>query len=187
MTDKPVRKPRVFTLGHSNRSLDEFMYILECSSIRLVADVRSNPASVRFPHFERSALAHELEKRGLVYRWFRDLGIRQPPVPGENEHTAISDETLRRYCAAMNTPEFNRLVEDLYGLMASAVTVVLCAERDYRRCHRLFLSDKLLVKGARVTHILDIATSEDHNNHPDIVVEEDKIYYRRRQLDLIST
>jgi uncharacterized protein (DUF488 family) len=186
MTNKAVRKPRVFTLGHSDRALDEFIHILEGSSIRLVADVRSNPASARFPHFERSALANELEKRGVVYRWFRDLGIRQPSVPGENEHTAISDETLRRYCAAMNTPGFTRSVEDLVGLMASAVTVVLCAERDFRRCHRLFLSDKLLVAGARVTHILDASTAEDHSLHPDLVVEEDKLYYRRRQLDLIS-
>jgi uncharacterized protein (DUF488 family) len=149
--------------------------------------VRSNPASVRFPHFERSALANELEKRGLVYRWFRELGIRQPPTPGEDEHTAISDEKIRRYCAAMNTPGFTRMVEDLYGLIASTVTVVLCAERDYKRCHRLFLSDKLLVTGARVTHILDIATAEDHYSHPDLVVEEGKLFYRRRQLDLIST
>ena len=86
----------------------------------------------------------------------------------------------------MNTPAFTRTVEDLYGLMASAVTVVLCAEQDYRRCHRLYLSDKLLAMGARVTHILDVATAEDHSYHPDLVVEEDKLYYRRRQLDLLS-
>jgi uncharacterized protein (DUF488 family) len=162
------------------------MHILERSSIRLVADVRSNPASVRFPHFERSALARELENRGLVYRWFRDLGIRQPRMPGEDEHTAIDDLTLRRYCAAMNTDGFHRIAEDLYGLIASTVTVVLCAERDFKRCHRGLLSDKLSVLGARVTHVLDVATAEDHSRHPDLVVEGNKMVYRRRQLDLLS-
>ncbi|MCP4199937.1 MAG: DUF488 domain-containing protein [Proteobacteria bacterium] len=186
MIDKPVRKPRVFTLGHSDRSLDEFMYILQGSSIRLVADVRSNPASVRFPHFERSALSKELEKRGLVYRWFRDLGIRQRPMRGEEEHTAMAEESLRRYCAAMNTAGFHQTVEKLFGLLASTVTVVLCAERDFKRCHRGLLSDKLMVMGARVTHIQDIQAAEDHFHHPDLVVEGEKMIYRGRQLDLLS-
>lgn len=186
MTKEQVRRPRVFTIGHSNRSLDEFMYILERSSIRLVADIRSNPASARFPHFERSALASELEKRGLVYRWFRELGIRQPSVVGANDHTAIANEELKRYCAAMNSRDFNNVVENLFGLVASTVSVVLCSERDHNRCHRNLLSDKLSVMGVRVTHILDISDAEDHALHPDLEVDGQKLIYRGRQLELIA-
>jgi uncharacterized protein (DUF488 family) len=121
-----LRRPRIFTLGHSNHSLDEFLRILESSSIILVADVRSNPASVRFPHFERNALSKELTKRGIFYRWFRGLGGRAPESPFEYEHTALDSPELRRYAALMNTEDFNRGVKEprCYALrgISSAVT-----------------------------------------------------------------
>jgi uncharacterized protein (DUF488 family) len=144
------RRPRVFTVGHSDLTLERFLLILEKSSVRLVADVRSNPASTRFPWFERNALASELEGRGLFYRWFRSLGGRRPRIPGEERHTALAEEGLRRYAAGMNTAAFHRACEELLGLAASTVAAVLCAERDFRRCHRWLLADKLVLMGDRL-------------------------------------
>lgn len=186
MTKKPLRKPRMFTMGHSDLSLEQFMTILEASSVRLVADVRANPASGRFPHFERNALAAELEKRGLVYRWFRELGGRRPPTPGEEEHTAFSEEGFRRYAAAMNTPRFTAAAADLMGVAASTVAVLLCAEKDYTMCHRRLLSDKLHVMGARVVHIVDLESAEEHVLHPDLRVDDGRLIYQKRQLELIT-
>jgi uncharacterized protein (DUF488 family) len=186
MSDKSGRKPRLFTIGHSDRSIEQFLHLLELSSIRLVADVRSNPASARYPHFERAALASVLEKRGVVYRWFRELGGRKPTSGAEAEHTALADEEQRRYAAAMNTPRFQEACADLNGVAASTVCGVLCAERDYLRCHRRLLSDKLHVMGSEVVHIDDADTAVLHSRHPDLVVDGDRLTYRKRQLDLLS-
>ncbi|MCP4605001.1 MAG: DUF488 domain-containing protein [Proteobacteria bacterium] len=179
------RRPRLFTLGHSDRTLEQFLAILESSSIKIIADVRSNPASSRFPHFERRALSSELEKRGLVYRWFRDLGGRRPNTREAEEHTALETEGFRRYAVAMNTAEFAVCAEDLLGLAASAITALLCAERDFRYCHRNILSDKLEEMGARVVHIVDMKTAEEHIRHPDLLVEQGRLIYRKKQLDLL--
>jgi uncharacterized protein (DUF488 family) len=185
MTNQPTRKPRLFTIGHSDLTIEQFLTVLERSSIRLVADVRSNPASARFPHFERAALSAELGKRGLAYRWFRELGGRQPPSRHEVEHTALADPDFRRYAAHMNKGKFQDAAQELLGLAASAITAVMCAERDFQQCHRQFLSDKLMVMGARVVHILDGETAVEHTLHPDLVIEENKLIYKKKQLELL--
>ena len=182
---RPARWPRIFTVGHSDRSLESFLALLAASSVRLVADVRANPTSERFPWFERAALARSLEERGLAYRWFRDLGGRRPPTRGEDEHTALASEGLRRYAAAMSLPEFEAAVRDLLGLASSAVVAVMCAERDWRECHRALLADKLHVMGAEVVHILGPDEVEPHDVHPDLHEENGRIVYRTRQLKLI--
>ena len=179
------RKPRIFTIRHSDRTIEQFLDILERSSIRLVADIRSNPASSRFPHFERNALSGELEKRGLVYRWFRDLGGRRSSMRGEEEHSALQEPAFRTYAAHMNTSSFHKVTLDLLGLAASTVAVIMCAERDFHDCHRQFLSDKLFTMGVRVVHIIDEDTAVEHVPHPDLVVEEDKLIYRKKQLELL--
>ena len=186
MSHDDGRKPRIFTVCHSDMSINSFLSLMEKSSVRVVADVRSNPASARFPHFERRALAHELEKFGIVYRWFRDLGGRRPPTHGEEYHTSFEDSSLMRYAAAMNTSAFMSSVQELVGIASSAVTAIMCAERNPDYCHRLLLADKLEVEGARVVHILDNDTDKLHSRHPDLVVEDHHLIYRKRQLNFLD-
>jgi uncharacterized protein (DUF488 family) len=180
-----VRRPRVFTLGHGAMDLDEFLGVLERSAIRLIADVRTNPAAARLPWFERRALAFELEQRGLAYRWFRDLGGWRAASGGEPIHTALRDEGERRYAAAMSTPGFTAHCEEIAGLAASTNVALLCAEVDPAQCHRRMLADKLFLMGVRVVHILGPDAAEEHSLHPDLVVENGAIIYRQRQLSLI--
>ena len=181
----PVRRPRVFTLGHGAMDLDEFLLVLERSAIRLIADVRTNPAAARLPWFERHALASELEQRGLAYRWFRDLGGWRSPVGGEMLHTALHDESERRYAAAMNTAQFDARCSEIAGLAASTNVALLCAEVEPEHCHRRLLADKLFLLGVRVVHILGRDEAREHALHPDLVVENGAIIYRERQLALI--
>jgi uncharacterized protein (DUF488 family) len=181
----PLRRPRVFTLGHGAMDLDAFLLVLERSSIKLVADVRTNPAAARLPWFERHALARELEACGVAYRWFRDLGGWRAPSGGEALHTALRDEAERRYAAAMNTPQFTARCAEIAGLAASTNAAILCAEVDPEQCHRRLLADKLFLLGVRVVHILGGDDARDHALHPDLVVENGALIYRERQLALI--
>ncbi len=180
------RRPRLFTIGHGNLPLDVFLARLERSSVRVLADVRSNPASARFPWFTRAALAAELEGRGLSYRWFRSLGGRRPPTPGEDLHRALPLEWQRRYAAAISSEELSSPCESLLGLAASSVVAVLCAELDPRRCHRYLLADRLVAMGARVIHILDGAEPEEHQLGDEVTVEPDgRLLYGGKQLELL--
>lgn len=180
------RKPRIFTIGHSDRTIDQFIEILGRSSIRLVADIRSNPASARYPWFERHALAAELEKRGLSYRWFRGLGGRRPDVEGQDVHTALTDPGDRAYAEAMNTSDFAESCDELIGLAASTVAAVMCAEADPEDCHRRLLADKLFRMGVRVVHIMGLDDAKDHVPHPGLVIGEDnRLIYEKKQLSLI--
>lgn len=181
----PFHRPRVFTVGHGAMDLESFVLLLERSSVKLVADVRTNPAAARLPWFERHALARELEALGLAYRWFRDLGGWRGPTGGEQLHTALRDEAERRYAAAMNTPQFGARCEEIAGLAASTNAALLCAEIDPDRCHRLLLADKLFLLGVRVVHILGPDDARDHVLHPDLVVENGAMIYRERQLSLV--
>jgi len=186
MTEKAIRRPRIFTMGHSDHSIEAFLDILERSSVRLVADVRSNPASARYPWFERHALAAELEKRGLAYRWFRGLGGRRPDCPDQEKHDALIENEDRAYACAMNTREFHRDCEEIIGLAASTVATVLCAERDPESCHRMLLADKLAAMGARVVHILGPDDAVEHVRHPALEIEDSgALVYRKKQLSLI--
>jgi uncharacterized protein (DUF488 family) len=175
----------VFTLGHGAMDLDVFLLVLERSAIRLVADIRTNPAAARLPWFERHALASELEQRGLSYRWFRELGGWRSRVGGEDHHTALRDESERRYAAAMNTKGFEAHCQEIAGLAASTNVALLCAEVAPESCHRRLLADKLFLMGVRVVHIIGTDDAWDHALHPDLVVENGAIFYRERQLALI--
>lgn len=178
------RKPRIFTIGHADRALEEFIHILEASSVKMVVDIRSNPASVRFPHFERRRLASALDGAGINYRWFRSLGGKLTPGPLDDAHTALP-ESLRPYATVLNTPEIGQVVTELVGLASSAVTVLLCAERDPGRCHRSLLSDKMEQLGVRVVHIIDKDNARFHEPHPDLHSEDGRLIYRSKQLPLI--
>src|SRR6185369_11635936 len=67
----------LYTIGHSNRSLEDFLALLDAHSVRGVADVRAFPTSRRLPHFNREPLAAALDAHGLGYDWIPHLGGRR--------------------------------------------------------------------------------------------------------------
>ncbi len=172
-------------MGHGDLSIEEFFSIIERSSVRLIADMRSNPADARFPWFERHALALEIEKHGLSYRWFRSLGMPNSTIADTDSHLALAQEADRRYAAAMNTKAFERSCKDLIGLAASTVTVLFGEKRDPGNSQRRLLADKLMIMGVRVVHILGLEESVEHVLHPGLEVEHGKLSYRGKQLSLI--
>ena len=175
---------RMFSIGHSNRTIESFLDILETSSVQLVADIRSNPTSSRFPHFERYSLSSCLSSQGISYRWFRSLGGRVPDSSERHIHTALPS-SLRDYAVRMNHVDFHEAVQELLGVASSAITVLLCAEYDYHDCHRWLLSDKLTILGARITHLLDNETAVDHQLHSDLEYVNGHISYPSHQLSLL--
>ena len=140
---------RIFTIGHSNHSLEVFLRLLRCHGIEVVADVRSVPHSRFSPHFSRGRLAAALAAAQLGYTYLgRELGGR-PTDPACYENGRI------RYARVARSAAFRVGVA---GLLASARrqrVAVMCAERAPLRCHRTLLVARALeASGADVTHIL---------------------------------
>lgn len=179
-----TRKPRVFTIGHGDLELEDFTRLLESSSIRLIADVRSDPDGVENVHFRRALLSEFLTDRGFFYRRFGGLG---GPFPGKQEdlrHSALKNELLRRYATAMNSKNFLAAVNELCGLAASTTTAVLGEQRDFRLCPRYLLSDRIVSLGLRVVHVLSADTAIEHELHPDLLIRDSEFIYQGKQLSL---
>ena len=151
----------IWTIGHSNISVDRFIELLSAHDIGLVADVRRYPGSRRHPQFSASALAHSLEERNLGYVHLAELGGRRTPR-GDSKNTAWRHPSFRGYADYMATPAFVDGVKRLVQLAAGRPTAIMCAEALWWQCHRGLIADALRVAGHRVLHI----TSRGVQEHP---------------------
>lgn len=165
-----MRTPlRLFSLGHSTRTLPAFLAIAAAHGIRGIADVRALPASGRQPWFNRQPFGAALADRGLAYDWLgKALGggradVRAPEV------AALREPAFRGYAAHMATPAFAAGVERLLAIAAQRTTAILCAEAAPDACHRRFLCDALLLRGVEVIHVLDETRTRPHEPHPALV------------------
>jgi uncharacterized protein (DUF488 family) len=171
---------RIYSVGHSNRTAEELLALLRGVDVTALADVRRIPASGRHPQFGRGALDAALEGAGIAYHWLGEGlgGLRAPVGPsGSSPNRALQDQALRAYADAFETPVFQRDLEALEALAARATTALLCAERDWRHCHRQLLCDVLVARGGRVVHLWDAERSEPHALHEWARVEGGRVTY----------
>lgn len=151
----------VFTIGHSTRSLDEFIEILKSFRIEILVDVRSFPGSRRYPHFNREALKGSLGAVNLDYVHLPELGGRRKPLP-DSLNMTWRNESFRGYADYMETDEFRSGIDRLLTMADDRRTVIMCSEAVWWRCHRSMISDYLKAKGVEVIHILAAGKSEAH-------------------------
>lgn len=151
----------ILTIGHSTRTAEEFVALLNAHGVRQIADVRTVPQSGRHPQFNRETLAKNLAAHGIGYRHFSALGgLRKPRADSIN--TAWRHPGFRGYADHMPTEEFCRGLSELLQFASSAPTSVLCAEAVWWQCHRRLLSDALVARGTPVYHILSTAAPKPH-------------------------
>ena len=99
--------PVVYTIGHSTRSLDQFVGLLDAHRVRQLSDIRTVPRSRRHPHFAIDALSVSLPRAGIAYRHFPGLGgLRKPRADSPN--TAWRHSGFRGYADYMATPAFEQ-------------------------------------------------------------------------------
>jgi uncharacterized protein (DUF488 family) len=144
--------PTVYTIGHSTRSAEELLGLLQEAGVKLVADVRAFPSSRRHPQFNAPALAEYLLAAGIDYEHFPGLGGRRSPVQG-SPNGGWRETAFQGYADHMVTPEFQRALADLEAAAREAPTAIMCAEAVWWRCHRRLIADALVVRGWRVEHL----------------------------------
>ena len=153
---------QIWTIGHSTRSIEEFLSLLKESSIEAVADVRRHAGSRKYPHFNPEPLARSLADAGIDYYAFVDLGGRRKARP-DSTNTSWRNTSFRGYADYMETPGFESALQRLIGIAEQKRTALLCAEAVWWRCHRSMISDALKARGHTVCHILG---PDDVKEHP---------------------
>ncbi len=155
------REP-VFTIGHSTRSWEAFVELVDQNGIRALVDARSLPRSRRLPQFDRDSLSSSLRARGFDYRHDPRLGgFRHRLDPG-SPNTAWHNASFRAFADHMGTAEFGDGLRDLFVLRPPRPTAIMCAEAVPWRCHRSLISDALLLRRVPVYHILGPRTLALH-------------------------
>src|SRR5256885_1788558 len=125
----------LWTIGHSTRSIEEFVAALSSFEIQALADVRSFPGSRRYPHFNRENLAVSLSEKGIDYFHFPELGGRRR-ARSDSLNLAWRNESFRGYADYMETPQFLDGITRLLELAGEARTAIMCSEAVWWRCHR---------------------------------------------------
>lgn len=157
MNDRRQNHISLYTIGHSNRSWEDFVVLLKKYAIRTVADIRSLPGSKKFPRFDRENMEKSLFDLGLKYIWLPKLGgLRRARKGFESPNIGLTNSGFRAYADYMTTPEFLEGVEELLIAASESATTIMCAEALYWRCHRRLLSDYLVGHSIDVSHILGI-------------------------------
>lgn len=146
---------RIYSIGHSTRTLDELIAALQAHRIATLVDIRAFPMSRRLPHFNRESLERELPKHGIAYVWMKELGGRRKKMRDDSPNTGLRNDSFRNYADYMLTPEFAQAIERLLMLAEQSNTAIMCAERLYFQCHRMLVSDYLTAHGHIVLHIDD--------------------------------
>ncbi len=152
----------IWSLGHSNRTLDEWLELLAAFGIRCLVDVRRFPFSRRHPHFNRESLAATLPHNGIVYEHLEALGGRRRERLTNSPNGGWRVEGFNAYADYMLTPAFAEALERLEQLAYQTATALFCAEVVPWRCHRRLIADALLVRDWRVIHILGPSATRDH-------------------------
>ncbi|MGZ5474130.1 MAG: DUF488 domain-containing protein [Thermoanaerobaculia bacterium] len=191
---------RIYTIGHSTRTLAELVSLLRDHGVTRLADIRRFPGSRRHPHFSRDSLEQTLPRRtGILYEHFEALGGRRRPLKNSPTGAWESDQ-FRGYADHMLTKEFRDAVERLlegaggraqgaeeptsgeFDLLPPAPcdlrpTAVMCAEAVPWRCHRNLLSDDLVLRGVEVIHIIGPGSAQPHAMSDMARIDGDRVIY----------
>ncbi len=174
----------MWTIGHSTRSIYEFMAILKAFHIKMLIDIRSFPGSKRFPHFNKEELILSLPKYDINYVHLKNLGGRRKPKP-DSKNIAWHNASFRGYADYMETDEFKKEIEKLEQLAEKENVAYMCSESVWWRCHRSLVSDYLKLRGWTVMHIMDMEKSEEHPYTKPARTENGNLFYDKREGELI--
>jgi uncharacterized protein (DUF488 family) len=168
--------PIVLTIGHSTRTIEEFIGQVQAHGATSVVDVRTVPRSRHNPQFDKTSLPRSLKKAGLGYVHAPGLGgLRHAKTDSLN--MGWRNASFRGYADYMQTPEFAQCLEEVIGLSNREQIVLMCAEAVPWRCHRSLIADALLVRGIRTEDIMSATRRQLHALTPFAKVRGTTITY----------
>jgi uncharacterized protein (DUF488 family) len=176
MTTLPAMPSSMLTIGHSDRTLEDFLGILAHHRVEFLADVRKMPGSRKHPQFNGDALALSLASAGIGYQHFPALGGLRRRLP-DSPNAGWRNASFRAYADYMLTADFEAGLDALLVRARQASTVIMCAEAVPWRCHRSLIADALLVRGVAVNDIYGATRARPHDLTSFAHVEGTRITY----------
>ncbi|HEX5184095.1 MAG TPA: DUF488 domain-containing protein [Allosphingosinicella sp.] len=171
--------PPVYTIGHSNRSFEDFAALLAAAGVRQIVDVRRFPRSRANPQYDLESLGETLPARQIGYTILPALGGRRsgvPAVPPE-VNAYWRNRSFHNYADHALTDAFAAGLDQLLALACERPSAIMCAEAVWWRCHRRIIADYLLLRGKTVLHIMEGGRIEPAKINPGAVVNEGRLTY----------
>lgn len=169
----------VYTIGHSTRSIDEFVQLLQAGDVTLVIDVRSIRGSRKNPQYNAETLPQSLAECGIGYTPIAELGgrrSRQKSVPPEvNDYWR--NRSFHNYADYAMSAQFEAGLRRLLTLSEDRSCAVMCAEAVWWRCHRRIIADYLLLRGRVVLHLMEKGRVEPASITPAASVQGQVLIY----------
>jgi uncharacterized protein (DUF488 family) len=146
----------VFTIGHSTRSIPEFVRLLGAGEVRLVVDIRRIPRSRTNPQYDADRLPAELAPFGIGHLRIAELGgLRKKSGVEDDVNAFWTSSSFKNYADYALSEEFRSGFDRLLDLAAGERTAIMCAESVWWRCHRRIVADYLLCAGRPVFHLMN--------------------------------
>lgn len=172
----PQSSPIILTIGHSTRTLDEFIRLLQAHGVSRVVDVRTVPRSRHNPQFNKSSFPRTLKKAGVRYIHLPGLGgLRH--AKRDSLNVGWRNVSFRGFADYMQTPEFKQSLDELIQLATKERIALMCAETVPWRCHRSLIADALLVHRIRTEDIMSLTRRQVHTLTPFAKVRGTTITY----------
>lgn len=167
----------IWTIGHSNRTIETFIDILHSHNIQLIVDVRQFPGSKKYPYFNKEQLQISLKENNINYEHLVQLGGRRKPAK-DSPNITWKNDAFRAYADYMETNEFAETISVLEQLAAKQNTAYMCSEAVWWSCHRSMISDYLKANGWKVLHIMDANKATEHPYTSPARIVNGKLTYR---------
>lgn len=168
-----------YTIGHSTRTIEDFVCLLEDAAVTLVADVRAIPRSRTNPQYNRDVLPLSLSAHGIRYEHLAELGGRrgrQPDVAADL-NAYWDNASFHNYADYALSDTFKAALLRLRSLGHQQCCAIMCSEAVWWRCHRRIITDHLLAAGERVLHVLGPKHVEAAAITPAARVDSDALTY----------
>lgn len=167
----------VYTIGHSTRSREELIALLQQYDVVTLVDVRTMPRSRRNPQFNTEELATALPGEGIAYVHLPRLGGLRRGTGVTSPNMGWRNPSFRAYADYMQTAGFAEGLAELHALTPAGPVALMCAEAVPWRCHRSLIADALLIRGVVAWDILSRTRAEPHRLTPFARVEGMRITY----------
>ena len=171
-----MKRPIVYTVGHSTRAIDAFIALIAAHGVDCIADVRTVPRSRHNPQFAADALAGALAPAAIEYRPFPGLGGFRRAAP-DSPNTGWRNASFRGYADFMQTPGFRDELDRLIALAHARTVAIMCAEAVPWRCHRSLIADALMVRNILAEEIVSETKTQAHRLTPFAHVEGTTLTY----------
>ena len=176
----------LWTIGHSTRSMEDFLNLLQAHGVKRLVDVRTVPRSRHNPQFNQDALPKALRHAGIAYIHLPELGgLRH--ARRDSSNTGWRNASFRGFADYMQTPEFETGLDKLIKSAARTQVAIMCAEAVPWRCHRSLIADALVVRGIQVKHVTSATRAQPHSLTTFAKVEGTRIAYPSETLALEFT